>query len=70
MRWRQVVDLVIKVFAHAPDGVAIGLDGLGLQAFEFEMLDKGLVVLFKISRSAGIHTAVSLRYVADSPHRS
>jgi hypothetical protein len=70
LRGRQVVDLVVEVVAHAPDGAGIGVDGLGLQALEFEVLEVGLVLLIKISRGAGFHAAVSSRNVAESPHRN
>ena len=38
LRWRQVVDLVVEVVPHAPNGSGVGVDGLGLQALEFEVL--------------------------------
>ena len=43
LRWRQVVDLVVKVVAHAPDGAGISIDCLGLQALEFEVLQMSAV---------------------------
>jgi hypothetical protein len=39
LRWRQVVDLVIEVVPHAPDSAGISIDGLGLKALEFEVLE-------------------------------
>ncbi len=35
----QVVDRVVKIVPHAPDGAGVGVDGLGLQALEFEVLE-------------------------------
>jgi hypothetical protein len=32
----QVVNLMMKVVANAPDGTGIGIDGFGTQAFEFK----------------------------------
>jgi len=53
------------------DGAAIGVNGLGLQAFEFEVLEVGLVVLIKISLGAGqFHARRSSRNVAKSPRRN
>ena len=39
LRGRQVVYSMVKVVAHAPDGAGIGINGLGLQALEFEVLE-------------------------------
>ena len=38
LRFGPAVDLVVEVFADAPDGARIGVDGLRLQAFEFQVL--------------------------------
>lgn len=43
VRWRKVVDLVVEVVPHAPDGAGIGVDGLGLQALEFEVFEVAAV---------------------------
>ena len=52
-----------------PTGV--GVDGLGLQAFELEVLEMGLVLLIEIRPDVGgLHAAVSSRNVAESPHRN
>ena len=48
LRFGQAVDLVIEAFADAPDGARIGVDGLGLQALELEVLVMGLVLLVKV----------------------
>jgi len=63
--------MVVKVVAHAPDGPAIGVNGFGLQTFELEVLEMGLVALIEISLGAGgLHAAVSSRNVAESPLRN
>jgi len=53
-----------------PDGAAIGIDGLGLQAFELEVFEVGLSTLIKFSIGDGVHAEVSLRFVAESRHRN
>jgi hypothetical protein len=35
----EIVDLVGKIAAQAPDGTGIGVDGLGLQPLELEVLE-------------------------------
>ncbi|MDP2829920.1 MAG: hypothetical protein Q8O37_15110 [Sulfuricellaceae bacterium] len=40
----EVVDLVGEVSAQAPDGAGVGVDGLGLQPLELEVLEMGLVL--------------------------
>lgn len=44
----EVVDLVGKIPAQAPDGAGIGVDGLGLQPLELEVLEVGLVLPIKV----------------------
>jgi hypothetical protein len=39
---------MLEVLADTPDGAGIGFDGLGLQAFEFEVLEMGLILLVKV----------------------
>ena len=53
-----------------PDGAAVGIAGLGLQAFELEAFEGGLVALIKFSLGVGVHAAVSSRFVAESRHRN
>ena len=45
LRRRQVVYAVVELVSHAPDGAAIGINGLGLQALELEVL-KALKVIW------------------------
>lgn len=47
LRFGEGVDLVIEVRANAPDGPRIGVNGLGLQTFEFQVLQVRLVLLVK-----------------------
>ena len=50
------------VHYNVPDGTAVGVDGVGLQAFEFEVLEVGLIVLIKLILGAGgVHSGASLR---------
>ncbi len=44
----RCVDLVIEVPADAPDGARVGLDGLGLQPLELEVLEMRLVLPVKV----------------------
>jgi len=67
LRWRQVVNSVVKVVTHAPDGARISIDGLGLQALELEVFEVGLVALIKISSGTGFHAVESSRNIAKSP---
>jgi len=64
---RELVNCVVEVVAHAPDGAAVGINGLGLQAFALEVFEMGLVALIKFSLGAWVHAAESSRFVAESP---
>ena len=61
--------VLLEVVAHAPDASGIGIDGLGLQTFELEVFEVGLIALVKVSPGfvRGIHAGVSSRNVAKSP---
>jgi hypothetical protein len=68
---RQVLDWMVEVIAHAPDGMGIGVNGFGLQALELEVLEMGLVLLIETRLGVGgLHVGVSSRNVAKSPHRN
>ena len=61
---------VVEILAHAPDGSAVGVDGLGLQALELEVLEVGLVALIKISAGAGgLHADAPSRMLQNHPDR-
>ena len=45
---RELVDLVVEIFAHAPDGACVGVNGLGPQALESEMFEVALVALLEV----------------------
>ncbi len=47
LRFAQGVNLVIEIGTHPANGMGIGIDGIGLQAFEFQVLQVGLVLLIK-----------------------
>ena len=50
-------------------GPTVGINGLGMQALELEVLEMSLIVLLEISFGAGwVHAGVSSRNVAESPH--
>ena len=67
---RQVVYVVLEVGAHAPDGTAVGVDGFGLQAFELEVLEVGLVALIEISAGAGgLHAVAPHEILQNHPNR-
>lgn len=45
LRLGEIVDLLVKILAQAPDRTGVDVDSLGLQTLEFEMLEMGLVWL-------------------------
>ncbi len=50
--------MVVEVLAHAPDATGVGVDGLGLQALELEVLQVGAVPAAKrFSKSARVEPA-------------
>ena len=49
----QGLDLVIEALADAPDGTRVGVDGLGLQTLELEVLEVGLVLSLEMLREVG-----------------
>ncbi len=53
--FREVVDLVGEICAHAPDSARVGIDGLGLQALELEMLEVHLVLQIKLDSRLLVH---------------
>ena len=40
----QIVDLMIEIRADAANGPGVGLDGLGLQALKFQVLEVRLII--------------------------
>jgi len=65
---REIVDLVVKVVAHVPDGAAVSIDAFGLKALEFEVLEVGLVALIKFGFGCkSLHAGVFSRWVTKSP---
>ena len=57
---QKLVDAVVEILAHAPDGAAVGIDGLGSQTLELEMLDVALVAMFEVGLSVAALTAIYL----------
>ena len=43
----KIVNLMIKVLPDSVNGSGIGIDGLGLQSFEFQVLQMRLVALIE-----------------------
>ena len=67
--WRKLVQGVPKILAHAANGAAIGIDGLGLQALELEVFEVRIVALIKLSTSiGGGHVVVPSRIVQNHPN--
>ena len=65
---------MIETRADAADGARVGVDGLRLQAFEFEVLEMGLVLLVDVclwcgGGRFGDHGGVSSRMLAQSLSR-
>ena len=57
---RELVDLVVEILAHSPDGACVGVDGLGPQALESEMFEVALVALLEVGGGvAAAHPAIS-----------
>jgi len=44
LRLRQVMEPMPKIVADAADGARVGINRLGLQAFQFKVLQRGLVI--------------------------
>ena len=65
----QVVDAVREILTHAPDGAGIGIDGLGLQPLELEVLEMGLVLPVEVRAAARLHAGLSSRNTAQSTPR-
>lgn len=59
-----------EIRTHAPNGATIGINGLGLQALEFEVFKVRNIVLIKLSTSVeGRHVVVPSRIVQNHPNR-
>ena len=55
----QIVNLMIKAIPDSADGARIGLNGFGLQAFELQVLQMQLVVLFEICVGQCFHLKIT-----------
>ena len=51
---------MVEIRAHAPNGAGVGIDGLGSQTLEREMLEVALVALFEVGLGVAAHDAISL----------
>ena len=60
---------MVEVVTHTPDGPRVGVDGLGLQALEFEVFEVGLVALIKFSTGAGFHAGGPGEMLQNRPNR-
>ena len=59
---RLVFYLMIEVVTHASNGTGVGIDGLGLQAFELEVFEMGFVALIESRWRLGSCWCVLARY--------
>ena len=66
LRFRQVLNAVIEIPAQAPDGAGVGVDGLGLQPLELQVLEMAVVLPGKGRRKFGSHAGLSSRSIAKS----
>ncbi len=66
----EVIDLVAEVVAQAPDGAGIGVDGLGLQTFELEVLEMDPVLPVEVLVGGAGHAGSSSRNIAESSQRT
>ena len=63
----QGLDLVIEALADAPDGTRVGVDGLGLQALQLQVLKMQLVVPVERVCGQRFHLAVTSWFVIERP---
>ena len=63
----QLADLVTEALADAPDGARVGVDGLGRQALELQVLKMQLVVLVERVCGQGFHLEVTSWFVIERP---
>ena len=66
LRLGEIVDLLAEIFAQAPDGASIGVNGLGLQPLELEVLEMGLVLPVEVHGRSVRHAGLSSRNIAES----
>jgi hypothetical protein len=48
LEFGQIINLIIEIRADASNGSGIGLDRLGLEAFEFKVFKMCLIILLEI----------------------
>ena len=58
---------MIKVLPDSANGAGIGIDGLGLQSFEFQVLEMLLVVLIESCFGGRFHRVVASWFVVEQP---
>ena len=66
LRLREIVDLLAEIRTQPPDGAGVGFDGLGLQPFELEVLEMGLVLPVEVPGQSVRHAGLSSRNIAES----
>jgi len=63
----QILDLVIEALADPADGAGVGVDGLGLEPLELQVLQMPLVVLVERVCGQRFHLAVTSWFVIEGP---
>ena len=66
LRFGECVDAVVEIPAQAADRARVGVDGLGLQTFELQVFQVGVVLPGKVRREIGRHGGESSRNIAES----
>ena len=61
----QAVNLMIKAIPHSADGAGVSLNRFGLQAFEFQVLQMQLVVLFENCVGQCFHLKITAEFVME-----
>ena len=59
LHFRKIVDAVAKILTQATNRPRVGINRLGLQPLEFQMLEVAVVLLGKVRRETGRHAGLS-----------
>jgi len=66
MIFGQAVNPMLEACANPANGARVGIDGLGLQAFELQVLEVRLLLPVKVIGGNGRHAGLSSRNIAES----